>query len=100
MQLNLIEEDHLTGLWMLDDCRAKLLNTQTVVVLPLEVDRSLAAVLFYFRSLISLEEVLPTDVQPIGEVANVHQSLLLESIAHARIHLFIDLPAIDDWRLA
>src|SRR5215217_7453005 len=96
MQLNLIEEDHLTCLRMRDDCRRKLANTQTVFVLPLEVDCSPAAVLFHFRSILSLKKTLPAHIQLVSKVTNVHQTLVLESIANVWIELLIDLPAIHD----
>src|SRR5215212_3296218 len=73
-----------------------LANTQTVFVLPLEVDCSPAAVLFNFQSIVSLKKTLPAHIQLIGKVANVHQTLALESIANVWIEVMVDLAAIDD----
>src|SRR5215208_2989784 len=41
---------------MLDDRRGKLANAQTIVVSPLKIDGSPAAIIFYFRSIVSLKE--------------------------------------------
>src|SRR3954451_24757394 len=98
MQLNLIEENHLTRLRMRDDRGRKLANTQTVLILPFAVDCSPAAVRFNFRAIVSLKKTLPAHIQLIGKVANVHQTLPLESIANVWIELLINLPAIDDRR--
>src|SRR5215217_8567082 len=83
---------------MLDDRRGKLANAQTIGVSPLKIDGSPAAIIFYFRSIVSLKEALPTHVQSIREVTNVHQSFSLESIANPRIQFTVDLPAVDNWR--
>src|SRR5215212_6551499 len=76
-----------------------LANAQTVLILPLEVDRSPATVIFNFCSVVSLKKTLPAHIQLIGKVTNVHQTLVLESIANVWIELLIHLPAIDDGRL-
>src|SRR5215213_7300725 len=73
-----------------------LANPQTVLILPLEVDRSPATVVFNFCSIVSLKKTLPAHIQLIGKVTNVHQTLVLESIANVWIQLLIDLPAIHD----
>src|SRR5215212_1726853 len=75
-----------------------LANTQTVLVFPLEVHARPAAVLFNFRSIVSLKKTLPAHIQLIRKVANVHQTLALESIANFWIDVLIDVPAIDDRR--
>jgi len=83
MQLDLIEERQFARLRMLDYRGRKLPNAQAVVILPFEIQRGPAALIFDLCSIACLKKLLPTHIQPIREVADVHQTVALEAIENS-----------------
>src|SRR5919112_1807408 len=98
MQLDLIEKDELAGLRMFDYCGRKLPNAQAVIVLPVKLYGSPAAVVFHLGAIVGLKKPLPANIQSIREVADIHQAFALKSLTNARLQLTVNLPAIDDRR--
>src|SRR6185503_12155258 len=85
---------------MTQNATAFLFHAEAVFSIPLGNESLLVAGFFHYGSLFGLEKTLPADVQPVGEIADVHQSHLLEFVAHRRIELPVDLTTIHHRRTA
>src|SRR5215216_1174620 len=79
---------------------AALVDPEPIVISPLEIYRSRSAIVLHGRPLGCLKEVLPTDIQAVGEVSDVDQSLIRKSTSYLGVKVLIDLPAVNDGRLA
>src|SRR5262249_37251737 len=67
---------------------------------PLELGSGGATDLFDPRPVLRPVEALPRDIEPLGVVADVEQSLLPEAPSELRIQSCVDLAAVHDRRLA
>ncbi len=100
MQLKLAKETRLPCPRMSNHDRTNLTCAQTVIVFPFIVHSRLAAILFHRRFVVGTKEALPTHVNPIRIIPDVHHFLLLERVADLRIEELINGAAIDDRCLA
>jgi hypothetical protein len=100
MQLHLIKEREFSRHRMTQDRAATLFYTEVVFADPLTDESLLAARLLDDTPIFRLEEVLPTHVESVREIADIHQTLIFELLADHRIELLIHLAAVDDRRAA
>src|SRR5205814_6402978 len=98
MQLHLIEKRNFTRNRMPQHPTAALPNAKIVLAIPLCDESLFPAGFLDYRAIVGLEEPLPTDVQPLGEIADIHQPFFFELLTHHGIKVVIDSAAVNNGR--
>src|ERR1700730_13400389 len=99
VQLHLVEEDALAGARVSPDALRALTDAQPELG-PLAGHPGIRAGLLNDRPLVSMEELLPGDVDALAEVAHVHQFLALERLDDLLVEHLADLATVQQRSLA
>src|SRR6185369_11039417 len=100
MQLKLIEKYRLAGLRMLHHCFTHLSGPQAIIFLPLKIHGSRPAIVFDHCPIRRFKELLPTHVQSVSKITDVHNFSALKFSDNLRNEQLINFAAINDWSFA
>ncbi|MNT18466.1 hypothetical protein D3C72_1536780 [compost metagenome] len=95
VQLHLVEKSLLARQRVANDRRARCADLQFVVVEPGPLDTGCLATGLNLGTVIGLEEVLPGDVQLVGEGPHIQQTFLLKRFAQRLGQAQVHLSAVD-----
>jgi len=96
----MIKPDHFPSSWVGGCYRSNLISSQTIALLPFELDVISPAIVLGRRLIGCLKHCLPRQTKSVTKVAQVHPLFSDEAISNRRVQAFEDLSTIADGRLA